>query len=487
MRTLTSLLAMSCAIGLVEGSGEQKSNEIRRTERPLQTVALEIGQALLEENIDDIDEQTVVSRMLILTGELILCQGDATVQAQGDLMEDEQCEKRLAQLSTLNHALACREGAENTGIEHLSNLLCAISSCYARATSSNALDILRRTLDRLMSPQNGRLRSCTRFVNRFALDTAMLFSQETPSREASAYVQALETITSSGARRRASTTQNVPEESPATTGKPGLRWEPGISEWIASTPASLVRLKRLSLGNTFQEGKDSNTALPDIVDSIRRPTVRPYQPFAVVMPPMPLSSSPTKPGRGFADTEVKKRHLYTNTHQIIGAFEDSGVFVEPDGVAASFEQEDQDEEKEAGAETRKIGSRNNEPSMDWASGLKRAHDEHVAEERVRKELKRKTRHANIPFQSRFPASKPTTSTRQQHADRHTVVMNGKGMPRASTPRFVPEDESEDELSMHGIECDAGAADDRARASLGAAPLLGQAVTERPTKRRRSKR
>jgi len=392
MRTLTSLLAMLCAIGLVEGSGEQKSHEIRRTERPLQIVAVEIGQALLEENTDDIDEQTIVSRMLVLTGELILCQGDVTIQAQGDIMEDEQREKRLAQLSTLNHALACREGAENTGIEHLSNLLCAISSCYARATSSNALDILRRTLDRLMRPQNGRLRSCIRFVNRLALDTAMFFSQETPSREASAYVQTLETITSSGARRRASTTQNLPEESPATTGKPGLRWEPGISEWIASTPASLVRLKRMSLGNTFQEHHDSNNALPDIVDSIKRPTGRPYQSFAVVMPPMPLSSSPTKPGRGFSNTATIRGRSDTPTGQIIGAFEDSGVFLEPDGIAASVEQEDQDEEVEAGAETRKIGPRNSEPSMDWASAMKRAHDEHLAEERVRKELKRNTRH-----------------------------------------------------------------------------------------------
>jgi len=153
MRTLTSLLAMLCAIGLVEGSGEQKSHEIRRTVRPLQTVAVEIGQDLLEENTDDIDDQIIVSRMLILTGELILCQGDVTVQAQGDLMEDEQREKHLAQLSTLNHALACREGAENTGIEHLSNLLCAIGSCYARATSSNALDILRWILDNFIQPQ----------------------------------------------------------------------------------------------------------------------------------------------------------------------------------------------------------------------------------------------------------------------------------------------------------------------------------------------
>jgi len=202
---------------------------------------------------------------------------------------------------------------------------------------------------------------------------------------------------------------------------------------------------------------------------------------------MPLSSSPTKPGRGFSNTAAIQGHSDTPTRQIIGAFEDSGVFLEADGIAASVEQEDQDEEVEAGAETHQNAHENSEPPLGWASALKRARDEHLAEERVRKELKRKPRHANIPFQPRFPASKSTTRIRQQHAARHTVVTNGKRMPRASTPRFVPEDESEDELSMHGPECEAGASDDRARASLGATSLLGQAVNDRPTKRRRSKR
>jgi len=484
MRTLTSLLAMLCAIGLVEKSGSENIQQLRRTERPLVTVGLEIGQALLEENIDDIDEHTIVSRMLILVGELILCQGDADAQAQISLRDDVQFEKRLVQLSTLNHALGCRDSAENAGLEHVSNLLCAISRCYARATSSNALDIMRGILDNLMQPQAARLRSCIRFVNRLALDTAMLFSEETPSREASAYVHTLETLKSSGSRRIPSTTRNVPEESPATTGKPGLRWEPGISEWIASTPASLVRLKRMSLENTSQNG---NTVLSDVVDSIKRPAVCSYQPFAVVIPPMPLSSSPTKPGRGLADTNVNKQHPRNTARPIVGALEDSGIFLESDAAGGLVAPEDEYEDVEAGAKTRKTALNNSEQSVGWATTLKRAHDEQKAEERDRKELKRKLRDAAAALNPFSTSPAPSMRARRQHAARPAITALGKTMPRASPPGALIQDESEDELSMLSTDSQAGAAEAAASSSFRAVPLLGQAVSERPTKRRRAKR
>lgn len=469
-RTLSSLCAMLATIALVDTAADQLAPlaVMRGPARAVRMTAIEIQRARSDET-EDLDEQVIIARMSILLTDMIVIAGLSGTHDNTLMIA------RLHALYQLEEVLISREDSESKSIEYISRQLCDMSKCYARATSKPDLNLLQHFLDKLIKHETGH-RRYNRFVRRLALDTAIMFAQENPSPAAESYVHHLEMGISQFTKPNQPVTNTIIWSSPATAGRPGFRWEQGVCEWVASTPASLLKLKKaieLGLSASAREAAQTPCA-----NAVKRWTA-PSQVFVgVVVPSTVLFSSPTKPGRDDADTFDTPLRSVRDDKRL--PFEDSGVFMdcEEEDVAVS------------GAPP------NNNTSL---SALTESDDVSAAEQlatqmsplRITSSSSVQAVHTSCPSPQNDASSEyePNLDAPQPRTTRSTKpillpIKHQPARPRQHTTKLkaaatrkthlLQEDESEDELSINESDCCAGAFEvtERTRTTRSSTALLG---------------
>lgn len=448
-RTLTSLCAMLATISLVNEAREHHFSlgVMRGPSRAVRFAAIAIEQAS-SDTLDNLDEQAILARMSILMTDIIIVV-DSTSSRDSTLLSS-----RLNMIIKLDGILLGREDLESRGIEHLSSQLCDASKCYARAACTSELYLLRNILDKLVQHQLVHRRHA-RFVRRLALDTAITFAQEIPSVAADAYVHSLEMSIAQSVKPKQAASHALVQSSPATAGRPGFRWEQGVCEWVASTPASLLRLKKsLELNKHDEAGRAAETPC---ANAIKRWTA-PSQIFVgVVVPSAACHSSPTRSGRDSVDEfntpcqSMNNGRRERNTH----VFEDSGIFMDP-------EDDDEKQSVEACKVLRAVeeivvatitdrAESSSPPSTSTSSEEssqspgKYKHDAPRGDLCISEESPPPTRSSRSALRSKSQSAHPRAH-RQQLARIKPI----------SKAQLLQDDESEDELSINESDCCAGA-------------------------------
>jgi len=456
-RTLSSLCAMLAIIALVDAAANQLA-PIAIMPGPARAIRLattEIQQAQSIE-IEDLDEQVILARISILVTDLII------IAELGESYDKKLMTSRLRALYQLDEVLTSREDSESKGIAHISRQVCDISKCYARATSKPDLNLFQHFLDKLIKHEIGH-RRCTRFVRRLALDTAIMFAQENPSAAAESYVHHLEMGISQLTKPSQAVVNTIIKSSPATAGRPGFRWEQGVCEWVASTPASLLKLKEaieLESGVSAREAAQTPCA-----NANKRWTAQSQVFVGVVVPSTAPFSSPTKSGLDDADAFDTPIRSVKDGKCL--PFEDSGIFMECEDEDVAV----------AGAPDNEMLSAQESPSRSTSP----VQAGHTACPLPQHRASSKHEPNSTAPQARITRlSQPTLlpikhqPSRPRLAREHTIRLKAT---TKSKPRLLQEDESEDELSINDNDCCAGAFEltDRIRNTRSSTALLGATV------------
>ena len=149
--------------------------------------------------------------------------------------------------------LGCNESLPNSA----ASFLCAVARCCERATSVESFDYLQSIVQKLrdISVSQGYASATRTLVNQLAIAAAFEYSEETNNPKHLDWALNLEqTITGTSAESIYRTPSKTPSRKPHKS-RAGYRWEEGICEWVAKTPATLW-----SKPESFN---DPNTSLSD--------------------------------------------------------------------------------------------------------------------------------------------------------------------------------------------------------------------------------
>ncbi|MCJ1372528.1 hypothetical protein MMC20_003753 [Loxospora ochrophaea] len=131
---------------------------------------------------------------------------------------------------------------QESSVDLSASLLCAVSHCCERARLGEAFDHLQKLVDMLLHVSESRdcVSATRQLCRRMAAAAAFEFAEETNAREHLDW--ALE-VEERGESDFSTSSCKSPWRTPARRGaKPvtGYRWEDGICEWVAKTPASTL-------------------------------------------------------------------------------------------------------------------------------------------------------------------------------------------------------------------------------------------------------
>lgn len=155
------------------------------------------------------------------------------------------------------------------------SFLCAVARCCERATFAGAFDYLQSIVQQLQSVSTSETyASATRTLySQIAMATAFEYSEETNQLKHLNWALDLEQII---AGTNVETIHRTPGKTPARKSlesKSGYRWEEGICEWVAKTPATLWStpecVDRSSSFSSDSES-DSSATIPSILPSKQR-------------------------------------------------------------------------------------------------------------------------------------------------------------------------------------------------------------------------
>lgn len=228
----------------------QLQNSVNDELRPLHIVSHMIRRGIRSTNstVSCASLRHTLLRMAILATEVVtlLMISDLTLEILVETID--QC---LNALFILNKIHLSRSGLEQTAIASLSELVCSIARCVARACGSSTFEVLHDLVLKLLafehnlntiavsrSPTNfERSQHATLMCRQLALGTAMSFAQESPDPAHIAFAQDIEVSIS---RTSTVATFRTPSKTPrrTLTQKNRFRWEEGICEWVMATPAS---------------------------------------------------------------------------------------------------------------------------------------------------------------------------------------------------------------------------------------------------------
>ena len=181
-------------------------------------------------------------------------------------------DKSLARTKSVSVDIISRLGCSGSLPSSAASFLGAVARCCARATSTEAFDYLQSIVQQLQSVSTSQIfGSATRTLySKIALATAFEYSEETNQPKHLDWALDLEQII---AGTDVETTYRTPGKTPARKplkSKSGYRWEEGICEWVAKTPATLWPkpecIDHASSISSDSES-DSNTTTPSISPS----------------------------------------------------------------------------------------------------------------------------------------------------------------------------------------------------------------------------
>lgn len=120
-------------------------------------------------------------------------------------------------------------------LESFPSFIAATAQCTGRVFKDDGFDQLKHFVDALISVKHLQLSLASWSFKRIALDSCFEFAQSTKSGEHFAYARKIEQMLTKAGR---SMVVRSPEKSSESSGEPaGFRWEEGIGEWVAYTPA----------------------------------------------------------------------------------------------------------------------------------------------------------------------------------------------------------------------------------------------------------
>ena len=162
------------------------------------------------------------------------------------------------------------------------NIIYAIASCCARAAGSGGFEHLRNIINAVLkfTRKLSSLRYSAWYMNKLCLEAAVAFAERSECAAHAAYAHEIERSlgTLESVHSRKPTTRSNQFAADVTPSRPqaisqtpsqqrpsmrGFRWEEGICEWIAATPASIFLSKRpVSMVSKYDEsleGRKRNT------------------------------------------------------------------------------------------------------------------------------------------------------------------------------------------------------------------------------------
>ena len=233
--TLTDLLTVLLSISLVSDASCSKGVTVRSLgPNVLQSLALEanhcyqMSRCSTDEDVDVYDRTTRLSVPIFAYGIFdMMTKTHEAGNAQLDMGWLEILKNLDEQAST---------------VSRLSTFLCALAHCCDQAGAVEGFESLRKVLGHLLdlSKSRGQSTAARRFIRRVAIDAAFEFAEGTKKRKHLDWVLELEdSLEGDPSRCAIQTPGRTPAKAsllPAT----GFRWEDGICEWVARTPAVVV-------------------------------------------------------------------------------------------------------------------------------------------------------------------------------------------------------------------------------------------------------
>lgn len=158
-----------------------------------------------------------------------------------------------------------RERAES--MDCMTEFIAAVARCCGEAWKDNGFDQLQRLVNSLIDPVNleSAGSSCSWFVQRLALESAMIFAKQQPSRDHLDFVSAIEEAVQDSAPdgfEFAPVSHSLDEltSSPVSEdggrARVGFRWDAGICEWVSKTPYAKQQVRRQQARPIgYQKGK----------------------------------------------------------------------------------------------------------------------------------------------------------------------------------------------------------------------------------------
>jgi hypothetical protein len=184
----------------------------------------------------------------------------------------------------LNHLQQSRKSMEDAAFKKdLANFVCSIARCCGRGELTAGFEHLERLHSILESIADTRHRNDASLLHRIMVDSAFAFAQETPDQRHFDYALTLEEKF-----HLLKTTLDQSSTPGNAEGKRlGYRWEEGIGEWVAATPAFASNGSK-TLTFSSASGNDSECDTPF------RPVVHPKLKRAVELsqPQSPIPSFP---------------------------------------------------------------------------------------------------------------------------------------------------------------------------------------------------
>ena len=127
-------------------------------------------------------------------------------------------------------------------VNSLSSFICALAHCCDQAAPMDGFEHLQEIVGYLLNLSKSRERSTSarRYIHRIAIDAAFEFAEGTKKRKHLDWVLELEESIEGDYSQSALQTPGRTPSKPSSKRAPGFRWEEGICEWVARTPAVIV-------------------------------------------------------------------------------------------------------------------------------------------------------------------------------------------------------------------------------------------------------
>lgn len=179
----------------------------------------------------------------ILTSVILFESSGYHLGRNGAFINIDECVDCITHLTSLHPQIS-------SGTPHippaLSSFICAVTRCCGRVWQDDGFSQLRHFVRSLLSPNTPRVSSRSAwFLKRLALDSVFEFAEQSKSSEHFAFAHGIEqSIRRAGCLEPAQGPQRPNGVTPAK-GK-GFRWEEGICEWVAATPAAALQRMKAS-------------------------------------------------------------------------------------------------------------------------------------------------------------------------------------------------------------------------------------------------
>lgn len=231
---LTVLTAMSIIFSKQDGDGANDQQDSSQTAAALvECLAMSILMQCHHESKAEVSQSGSESlfatriKLSILTSALIISieQGTAAHIKVQDIILGINI---VSQQSDINHPTT----------EDLSNFICNLALCCGQSLSFDAQDILEDLVHSIMAKSDILLDQEKSFLQRLALETALVFAALSTSRKSRVFADKMEQTVKQHGRLSNVSQPKKQKLAQDVSKRGGFRWEEGLCEWIAATPFS---------------------------------------------------------------------------------------------------------------------------------------------------------------------------------------------------------------------------------------------------------